>query len=97
MTKEQYLKEKSEIENVIKDLHQKNIEIQNKYIEANRQFKDGDPVVVIRKDKTENGFIDGAFINGFGEIKYDVLKQKKDGNPSLNKIWIWSDTKIERR
>lgn len=96
MTKEQYLKEASEIENAIFDLRQKKIEIQNKYIDANRQFKDGDPVVVILGKKIENGFIDRALIDYFGNVSYDVLKQKKDGTPSLNKVFFFS-AKIERR
>jgi CRISPR/Cas system-associated endonuclease/helicase Cas3 len=84
MTKSDYIVNKQEIEDHIRDLRKKLKSLESEYIESNRVFKDGEKV---RVTNTSNGKEKFAFVYGYeirfnAKLKPKLKKCKKDGTMS---------------
>ena len=96
MTKEKYLKEIKLQESIIESAKQNILEANRQYIEANREFQNGEKIAVYSKATqlheekyVRDGFITGARVDYYGQIKYSYTDAKKDGTPSKRKRWIY--------
>lgn len=72
--------------------------IKNEYIEANREFKDGDIVRVYSKVSSQDyelGFIDGYEISYGNKVMPIVSKMKKDGTKSKHRFYVWQTYRYE--
>jgi hypothetical protein len=101
MTKEDFIIEKNSILFQIDELKTKMKELESQYIEKNREFKDGDVVLVtIGPGRTETGIVDGYEKTYFDDIKPIIKKIKKDGSPSQHRVHLYFNgitiTKIEK-
>lgn len=96
MTVEEYKLQKSIIAEQKAALidEEKRIEIQ--FIESNKIFDIGDKVKLTHKNgKIEIGFVSKLSVY-FDRVRYDFVKEKKDGTMSQIKLYDWSDDKIEK-
>jgi hypothetical protein len=112
MTKQQFLQRTQEqadalriAEQQVQAIKVEMARIRDKYIAANREFSDGEKVLVCLKDKPPHeAFIRCAFI-AFNDVHYALNKVKQDGTMSTIKdrsrdwydIGEWSLKKIVRK
>lgn len=98
MEKSDYLSKKNELDSKIKELQIKLHQLKKDYIEKNRKFENGDLIKIITAEFNyyskiiENnisfGYVDGFELNYKDEVIPILLKQKKDGTKSKNKLYL---------
>lgn len=98
MTKEFFIEEKKKINDELIILRNRETELIKKYIDSNKEFEVGEKVkVTSEKGVIEFGFISKVKLNYSSQIKYEVVKEKKDGTPSQHKLYVWYSSKISSR
>lgn len=97
MKKEDFKKRLNDINESVEFLNQEKKSLIKEYLESNSDFKIGEKVKVVSVDGNyQYGYISETVLNYGHEIGYDVLKEKKDGTPSMNKIFVYFNDKIEK-
>jgi len=88
MTKEVYLESQREIEKRRQALNEEKKDLETAYIEAHKPYDVGSRVY----SESENayGIVQGFSIDYFGDIKPEVIKEKKNGELSKFRMYVYT-------
>lgn len=86
MKKEEYKLEHERLTNEIYAINSKKIDLEKKYIEANKTFSIGDRVY--SKKEKSLGYVIGFKLNWKRDVIPECLKEKKDGKVSKVKLYV---------
>lgn len=93
MQKAEFIITEKELKNQIEVLSNKIKQVKLDYIKCNSLFSIGEKVKVIGKNE-RHAFISEVRVSYFNDIEYVILKEKKDGTPSLVRDFKWSGETI---
>lgn len=72
-------------------------ELKDEYVKANAKFKAGDKIkiTIAHTSRIEYAYVNRVRIGRNGDIRYDLVKVKSDGTPSLQGYHLFPYDKVE--